>query len=233
MTTPTITPAESDQPGEPGAPSDAVDTVSEGRRRRRRRRTLLLIVGAPILVVAVAFAAFRSFAPHVYSGGVMQAPAPAPSMEGLIWTDGTAVDITSFKGDLVVLFFGYTSCPDVCPTTLAQVSYALDRMGDDADRVHAMMVSVDPVRDDPDRLADYVSSFGPQFVGASGPPEVVERVATTYGIFYELEEPDADGAYEVSHTATILGIDREGHVKIVWSPTVDPDALAADLKALL
>jgi protein SCO1/2 len=230
MTIPTVTPTTPDESDEP---ADAVAAAPEGQRRRHRLRTLLLIVGAPILAVVAGLAVYRSFAPHVYSGGVMQAPAPAPSMEGLIWTDGTPVDLTAFEGDLVVVFFGYTSCPDVCPTTLAQISYALDRLGDDADRVHVMMVSVDPTRDDPERLNDYVSSFGPQFVGASGPSEAVERVATTYGIFYEYGEPDANGAYEVAHTATILGIDRDGHVKIVWSPEVEPDALAADLDALL
>jgi protein SCO1/2 len=227
MTTPTTSSVE------PAEPSDVTEPESQDQRKRHRLRTSLLIAGALILVGAVAFAVTRSSAPHEYSGGLMEVLAPAPSMEGLIWTDGSAVDIADFEGDLVVLFFGYTSCPDVCPTTLSQIAYALDRLGDDADQVHVMMVSVDPIRDDPDRLGAYVSSFGPQFVGASGPPEVVERVATTYGISYEYGERDADGRYDVTHTATILGIDREGQVKIVWAPTIEPDALASDLDALL
>ena len=184
-------------------------------------------------MVALAFAAFRVFTPHIYSGTVMQAPTTAPSMDGLVWTDGTPVDIAAFEGDVVVVYFGYTFCPDVCPTTLSQVGHALERLGDDADRVHVIMVSVDPERDEPGRLGDYMSSFGPQFVGATGPIEAVERVASTYGIFFAIGERYDDGGYAVDHTASLMGIDRDGHLRVVWPATLDVDALAADLDALL
>jgi len=228
MTAPTVPPIDNVDTPEPesGAPV--------GRSKRgRHARTLLLIIGAPILVVVLAFGAFRMFSPHIYSGTVMQAPTAAPSMDGLEWTDGTPVDLAAFDGDVVVLYFGYTYCPDVCPTTLAQVRQSLRRLGDDAERVHVMMVSVDPERDDLARLGDYMSSFGPEFVGATGPIEAIERVASTYGVFFARGEEYDDGGYAMDHTASLMGIDTDGHLRILWPSTLDPDTLAADLDALL
>ena len=225
MTAPTVPPVDSAEP-------EPTPTVGKPKRRHHAR-TLLLIIGAPILAVALAYGAFQLFSPHIYSGTVMQAPTAAPSMDGLVWTDGTPVDLAAFDGDVVVLYFGYTYCPDVCPTTLAQVRQALRRLGGDADRVHVMMVSVDPERDDPDRLADYMSSFGPQFIGATGPIEAIERVASTYGVFFARGEEYDDGGYAMDHTASLMGIDTDGHLRILWPSTLDPDALAADLDALL
>lgn len=228
MTAPTVPPIDNVDTPEPESAPPA------GRSKRgRHARTLLLIIGAPILVVVLAFGAFRMFSPHIYSGTVMQAPTAAPSMDGLVWTDGSPVDLAAFEGDVVVLYFGYTYCPDVCPTTLAQVRQSLRRLGDDADRVHVMMVSVDPERDEPARLGDYMSSFGPEFVGATGPIEAIERVASTYGVFFARGEEYDDGGYAMDHTASLMGIDTDGHLRILWPSTLDADTLAADLDALL
>ena len=228
MTAPTVPPIDSVDTPEPES------TAPSGPSKRgRHARTLLLIIAAPILVVVLAFGAFRMFSPHIYSGTVMQAPTSAPSMDGLVWTDGTPVDLADFDGDVVVLYFGYTYCPDVCPTTLAQVRQSLRRLGNDAERVHVMMVSVDPERDDLERLGDYMSSFGPEFVGATGPIEAIERVASTYGVFFARGEEYDDGSYAMDHTASLMGIDTDGHLRILWPSSLDADALAADLDALL
>ncbi len=171
--------------------------------------------------------------PHPHSGTVMQAPTAAPSMDGLVWDDGTPVDVTELGGELVLVYFGYTSCPDVCPTTLVSVDRALDRLGDDVDRVQALMVSIDPGRDDPERVGEYVRSFDPAFRGVSWSVEAVERVASTYGIFFAQDEPLEGGGYTMSHTSTLLGIDPDGHLRIVWPSVLDPDSLAADISELL
>ena len=200
--------------------------------RRHRARTLAVVLGVPVLVAVVVYAGFVLLRPHAYFGTVMQAPTPAPSMEDLVGIDGQPVDLAALRGDLVVLYFGYTFCPDVCPTTLAMAARAREQLGGDADRVHVMMVSVDPERDDVDRVRDYVQAFDPSFLGATGSLADVEQVAATYGVFFAEGEPLGDG-YAVDHTATLMAIDTEGKLRIVWSPDVTADALADDLRELL
>jgi protein SCO1/2 len=201
------------------------------RRRRRRRRTIALLVGAPVLAAVLVFVGVRLFAPHIYSGTVYKAPDRAPAMEGLTYTDGTPVDLAALRGDVVVVFFGYTHCPDVCPTTLVTAAKAVERV--DSDRVHLLMVSVDPERDTPERLAQYVASFNPEFRGVIGDAADVARVATTYGVFFARGEDTSDGGYTVDHTASLMGIDTDGRLRIVWSTAVTSADLAADIDALL
>jgi protein SCO1/2 len=220
-----------DAPAPPDRPADRPDRLSA--RGRRRRRTVALVIGAPLLVVVLAYVALRLFSPHIYSGTVMQAPTAAPPMDGLVLSDGTPVDLAAFEGDVVLVYFGYTFCPDVCPTTLSQVDHALDRLGGDADRVRVMMITIDPARDDPASLGEYVRAFDPRFLGATGAPAAIERVASTYGVFFARGEEYDDGSYAMDHTATLMGIDTDGHLRIVWPAELDVDALAADLDALL
>ncbi len=215
-------------PAEPAAAASPVGPSA----RRRRGRTAAVVLGVPVLVAVLVYAAMLLLRPHPYAGTVMQAPTPAPSMDELIGIDGEPVDLAAFRGDVVVLYFGYTFCPDVCPTTLAMAARARERLGDDGERVHVMMVSIDPARDDVDRVRDYVQAFDPSFLGATGTLADVEQVAATYGVFFAEGEPLGDG-YAVDHTATLMAIDTDGKLRIVWSPNVDTDALVADLRELL
>jgi protein SCO1/2 len=207
------------------------DEVATPRRPWRRR----LGVAAAVLVgvAIVGWLVLRWLTPHPYSGTVMQAPTAAPSMDGLVWDDGSPVDVDALGGDLVLVYFGYTACPDVCPTTLSSVDRALDRLGEDVDRVRVLMVSIDPERDDPGKVGQYVRSFDPSFRGVSGSLDAVERVASTYGIYFAQDEPLAGGGYTMSHTSTLLGIDPRGHLRIVWPSVLDPDLLADDIAELL
>jgi protein SCO1 len=200
--------------------------------RKHRTRTFAVVLGVPVLVALLVYVGLLLLRPHPYSGTVMQAPTPAPSMADLVGIDGEPIDLAAFRGDLVVLYFGYTFCPDVCPTTLAMAARAREQLGGDADRVHVMMVSVDPERDDVDRVRAYVQAFDPSFLGATGSLADIEQVAATYGVFFAEGEPLGDG-YAVDHTATLMAIDIEGKLRIVWSPNVTADALADDLRELL
>ncbi len=213
------------------SPGTGAPVAAEQRRPWPRR--ILAGVAVIVVVAIVAWLGLRWLTPHPYSGTVMQAPTAAPSMEGLVWDDGTPVDVTELGGELVLVYFGYTSCPDVCPTTMVSVDRALERIGDDVDRVRVLMISIDPARDDPARVGEYVRSFDPAFRGVSGSVEAVERVASTYGIFFAQDEPLEGGGYTMSHTSTLLGIDPDGHLRIVWPSVLDPDALAADISELL
>lgn len=202
------------------------------RRPRRWPRIVAMLLGALLAAALVGWLGLRWITPHPYSGTVMQAPTAAPSMDGLVYSDGTPVDVTAFDGDLLLVFFGYTNCPDVCPTTLSQVAAARRELGGDADRVQLLFVSVDPERDDLASIGDYVTSFDPAFLAATGEPADVDRVASQYGIFFAKGEALDDG-YTVDHTATLMGIDTEGHLRIVWPGVLDVERLAADLRELL
>lgn len=206
---------------------------SGGAPRRRPGRLAAMVIGVPLLVAVVVYGLFMWLQPHAYSGTVMQAPTAAPSMEELTGIDGQPVDLAAYRGDVVVVYFGYTFCPDVCPTTLSMAARAREQLGGDADRVHVMMVSVDPARDTVERVRDYVAAFDPSFLGATGDLAAVERVAATYGVFFAEGQPLGDDGYAVDHTATLMAIDTDGKLRIVWPTDVTADALAADLGELL
>jgi protein SCO1/2 len=215
-------------------PDTSADTSPQPAPRRPRRWPRLVGIVAVIALVLVGgvWVALDRLRPHPYSGTVMQAPSSAPSMDGLLLADGTPLDIDAYRGDLVLVYFGYTSCPDVCPTTLTQVASARRQLGDDADRVHLLMVTIDPERDALESLDDYVEAFDPTFDAAGGELADIERVAAQYGIYFAKGEPLGDG-YAMDHTATVMGIDPDGHLRIVWAPPLDVDRLAADLDELL
>ncbi len=213
-------------------PTTGHDARVGGRDPRRRVRRVGFVVAGLVVVAAIVWFGLGLLRPHPYSGTVMQAPTAAPSMEGLVRSDGTPVDLADYRGDLLLVYFGYTSCPDVCPTTLAQVAAARRQLGDDAEDVRLLLVSIDPARDELDRLGDYVRSFDPTFEGATGEPEAVERVASQYGVFFAEGEAIEGGGYTMDHTSTLMGIDGDGHLRIVWPALLDVDRLVADLREL-
>ncbi len=172
--------------------------------------------------------------PHVYAGSILQGTEAAPSLDGLTLTDGRPADLSDFEGKLIVMFFGYMNCPDVCPTALSDVAAALEMMPDDsADDVQLVMVSVDPERDSLDKLGAFVESFDTSFLGAGASIEAVDEVATHYGVYYAYGEGDVETGYTVDHTAHLMGIDTNGDLRILWSPDVTRPELAADFEALL
>jgi protein SCO1/2 len=121
----------------------------------------------------------------------------------------------------------------VCPTTLADVNKAHDQLGDQANDVQLIMVSVDPARDTPQKLAEYVEFFNPTFVGVTGTDDDVRRVATLYGIWYEAHTENGASGYLVDHTATLNVVDEQGHLKLLIGYGSGADAIAADLEYML
>jgi len=223
-------------PNQESARSDgrgsAPPSPPSGRRSNRWPRRIAITLAVLGALACAAWLGLRWITPYPYSGTVMQAPTAAPSMDGLVLSDGTPLDIADFDGELLLVYFGYTSCPDVCPTTLSQVAAARRRLGGDADRVQLLMISIDPERDSLDVLGDYVTSFDPSFIAATGDLPDVERVAAQYGIFFAKGEALGDG-YAVDHTATLMGIDPDGHLRIIWPAQLDVERLAADFDELL
>ena len=124
-------------------------------------------------------------------------------------TTGKARTLGDFKDKAVVLFFGYTHCPDVCPTTLAELSQALQQLGPDAKRVQVLMVTVDPARDTPELMKTYLSSFDPRIVGLSGTEEEIAAAARAYKIYYR-KVPAEGQDYTMDHSATLFLMDGKG-----------------------
>jgi protein SCO1/2 len=169
--------------------------------------------------------------PHVFHGSVLQSATPAPAID-LEATTGGTVSLDSFAGKLVVIYFGYTHCPDVCPTTLSSLNKALDLMGNGADDVQVIMVTVDPERDTVEYLAEYMTYFDESFIGLTGSIEDVSRVTTAYGVVFAADEGDVETGYTVAHTARVMVIDRDGHLRLILSPELTADEIAADLRYL-
>lgn len=204
--------------------------TSDGRPPGIERRWLLVAIPAALLLV---FALFSMLRPHVYAGVVLQSSDPAPTMAGLVYDDGEPVDLSDLAGDVVLVYFGYTFCPDLCPTMLATVSRAVDDIGDDAARVQAIMVTVDPTRDTPEALGDYVAHFSDRIRGVWGTEAEIRSVASGYGVTFTYDEPGEDGYYLVSHTGSLFAIDPGGALRVVYPVEITSNALAADLRDLL
>lgn len=171
-----------------------------------------------------------------FNGTYLDPPMPAQDVT-LDAPDGP-VQLSDFAGEFVLLNFGYTSCPDVCPATLATLARAKRLLGEDGEDVQVVFVSVDPERDRPQRAADYAAAFDSSFVGLSGSPEAIADAASAYGVFYEKADTTATGGtvseagYLVDHTATVFVLDREGRARLLWSFGTDAEAMAADLRTL-
>lgn len=189
---------------------------------------ILLSVSVVVLGLAAGIYFFR---PHTFHGTVIQSPEPSFDFT-LTGADGD-VSLSDFHGKLVLLYFGYTFCPDICPGTLANVGQALRKLDSKADEVQTIMVSVDPNRDTPDKLAKYVKQFHPSMIGITGAKEQIDEVTSLYGIFYEIKEGSAATGYLIDHTATLLVLDREGYLKLVFPYGVTSDEIADDLKYML
>ncbi len=170
--------------------------------------------------------------PYTFHGTVMQSPNAAPEFT-LMSNTGQRVRLSDFRGRLVLLYFGYTFCPDVCPATLAEIAKAMEILGEEADRVQVIMITVDPERDSPEKLGEYVAHFDSRFLGATGTLEEIAQVATLYGIFFEKNEGTEATGYLVDHTATQMVIDQDGYLKLVFPFGTTGEDIAADLAYIL
>ncbi|MGH8686157.1 MAG: SCO family protein [Burkholderiales bacterium] len=141
--------------------------------------------------------------------------------------------LADFKGKAVVLFFGYTRCPDVCPTTLADLAQVMKQLGPVADRVQVLFVTVDPERDTPAVLAQYVPAFDPRFLGLRGDAAATERVAKDFKIYYEKRPGKTPGEYSVDHSAQCYVFDAQGRLRLLVRHDRLAEDLVPDLRTLL
>jgi protein SCO1/2 len=195
-----------------------------------RTARLLLVFGS-----FVAGLALFSAAVFIVTGRT-PSPIAMPSAVGgpFELTDQNAQPITDkdLKGRPFLVFFGFTHCPDVCPTTLFEVSEILRTLGPDSDRIRALFITVDPERDTPAVLKDYLSSFDPHLVGGTGDPAVVAAVVKSYRV-YAKKVPLEGGNYTMDHTAIVYLMDREGRFVVPFNIKRRPEEAAADLRRYL
>lgn len=147
-----------------------------------------------------------------------------------------AVTERDLRGKTVLLFFGYASCPDICPTTMAQLSEVLQKLGDDARDVRVVFISVDPHRDTPDILQAYVDAFNNNAIGLTGNESQVADLARHYRVAYQIEKPkpgDSPDTYNVTHSRGVFIFDINGKARLLASDTEAVDAVTADLKKLI
>lgn len=147
--------------------------------------------------------------------------------------DGKAVTKADYAGKLLVLFFGFTQCPDVCPTTLQNMAEVMKRLGSDADKVSVVFVTLDPQRDKPEMLKAYVPQFYPSFSALTGTDEQIANAAKGLRIFYQKVEGKTETSYTFDHTASAYVVDAKGVLRLLVRHAATPDDIAADLKALL
>ena len=147
--------------------------------------------------------------------------------------NGKPRTLADYRGKAVVIFFGYTQCPDVCPTTLAELAEAMKRLGPDADRVQVLFVTVDPQRDTPDLLSKYVPAFDPRFVGLYGDAEATAATAKEFKIVYQKQPGRTPGSYTMDHSAGTFVFDPQGRLRVYVGYGQGPDVFAHDLRELL
>jgi protein SCO1/2 len=157
-----------------------------------------------------------------------------PNLEfNLTGPDGESLDADSLKGKPVLVFFGFTSCPDVCPTTLTQLSVAIKKLGQQASHINVLLVSVDPERDTPAVMKRYTAAFGPWLTGVTGTEEKLATLRKTYGVYAAMESTGEKGTYNVMHSAAVFGFDANGRARLLMTDVTNSDAVAVDLKNLI
>lgn|SRR6266436_3870403 len=187
----------------------------------------------PFLLLATVVAAgalwrLGDLRSHRGTETVTVAPVSVGGPFSLIDQNGMRRSDTEFRGKYMLVFFGYTYCPDVCPTTLAVMSAALDKMGAQADRIVPIFITVDPARDTPDMLKAYLSAFGPKFVGLTGKEEEIAAAAKAYRVYYQAHKEQGDN-YAVDHSGVVYLMDKKGGFLANYSLDTAPERLAADL----
>jgi protein SCO1 len=163
-----------------------------------------------------------------------------PNGQTRTWADfrypdlnGQTRTLADFKGKVVVLFFGFAQCPDVCPTTMAEIASVKKSLGKDGERVTAVFITVDPERDTPQVLKAYMESFDPSFTALRGTPEQTSRIAKDFKVYYKKVEGKSPTSYTIDHTAASFVYDPEGKLRLYTRYGMGAQALADDLKILL
>ena len=188
---------------------------------------LLVLLAAGVAILRLPGGAAR---PEAMKAGAFEPPRRAPPF-ALSGSDGAEVTLARYRGKVVLLTFGFTSCAAVCPTTLATLAQTRYRLGKAADGVQVIFVTVDPARDSAAHLRDYLKAFDPGFIGATGTPDALATVRAKYGVTAVRRGGGAD--YAMDHTSSIFLIDRAGRLRAMMPFGHDPADFVHDIGLLL
>lgn len=198
---------------------------------RRTRDVAIVALVAIVMMIALWVFVLPRFRGHTFYGQVLQGiEAPDIQLDG---SNGQRVSLSDFEGKVVAVYFGYTFCPDVCPISLSKLNRAVNMLDEDKDQVQVVMVTVDPARDTVEKLAEYMEFFDESFIGLTGDPADIDRIATIYGVYYKAQESTSSAGYLVDHTSTVMIIDRNGELKLLIPYDATDEQVAADLRYLI
>lgn len=204
----------------------------------KKRSTAYLWIGAGVVlfVVAIIIWSFVNgrlpFLPPRLNGIAIQSPEPAPNFT-LTSQTGQPLSLHDLRGKVVLLYFGYTFCPDACPTTLAELKKVTNALGKEAKDVQVVMVTVDPERDTPEVLREYLSYFDASYIGLTGTEGDILAATTPYGVYFQKHEGSPATGYLVDHTTTVMAIDKEGYLRLFYPYGTSGEDIAADMRYLI
>jgi protein SCO1/2 len=214
----------------PNRSQDAGKGLGEVAVKHVSWRAYIVLLGCALVTVGPA--SLWSYAPAPAAAQTAFPPAGSLVSFALTAADGTAITERSYRGKWLVIYFGYTFCPDVCPTTLMDIAGAFDGLGLRAAAVQGLFVTVDPRRDTPNVLAEYLKSFDPRLVGLTGPPTQIAQAAKSFHVFYERHDTE-DGGYSYDHSAFVYVVDPDGRLVKAMTSEGGSKQIADTLSALI
>ena len=207
-----------------------VETGSFWQNRFVRLALLGLGIGVGL---GALFLLIRPFlGPTEWHGVEFQSNQPVTNFT-LTGPDEQPVSLVDFRGKIVMIYFGYTYCPDVCPATMVELRDAMEIIGKRSEDVQVLMITVDPERDTAEVLEKYVAHFDDSFIGLTGTPDELIAVTAPMGIFFERHEGSVASGYLVDHTATVAVLDKQGKLRLIYPFGITGEEMAADLKYLV
>jgi protein SCO1 len=195
------------------------------------RKILWVGLGSLVIIGVAALVFFLTNAPG-FRGTVYDPPVPASEI-ALKQADGQEYRLSGQSGKIVMLFFGYTNCKDVCPLTMAKLNQVFSQLGGEAKKVQVVFISVNPERDTPQITQQYASRYNSSFLGLSGSVADLQKVWTAYGVYRELGQPDANGNYDVTHSDRVLLIDQNRNLRLSYASDILWQDMLYDIQVLL
>jgi protein SCO1/2 len=197
-----------------------------------RPRNLLFFGIALIVGLIAVFFVLGPTRPYTFQGSLIDPPVAAPPFE-LTDVDGQQVRLSDLDGQVVIMFFGYTSCPDVCPVTLSDFLKIRSSLGKQAEGVSFVFVTVDPERDTPERMKKYLTNFDPEIIGLTGTREQLESVWSSYGVYEAKLDGGSEENYLVDHSSRTYIIDAEGNLLLTYLFGTENKVIAEDVRHLV
>lgn len=216
----------------PVSDKDFLQEADSSNLSLKNTRWLLIIGGVIIIFLVLGISAFISNRPYHYQGSLIENPLTAPDFH-IEDQNGGIFSLSAQKGSVVLIFFGYTHCPDVCPVTLYQFKQIREQLGEESEKVKFVFITVDPERDTQERLIEHLANFDPAIIGLTDKRVVLENVWSEYGVAQEKREMNGGSDYSVDHTARVYVVDKEGNLRLTYPFGMETDAIYDDVEHLL